>query len=64
MTDKLQIDAAAENLVRRFGKDALRQADIRIRELEQHGKADSLEFWRDIRSVVRQILDSCEGPVN
>ncbi len=56
MSEKSEIDAAARNLVRRFGEDASHQADIRIAELEQHGKADSLEFWRGVRDVVKCLL--------
>ena len=56
MHDKSQIEAAARNLVRRFGEDASHQADIRIAELEQHGEADSLEFWHSVRDAVQCLL--------
>ncbi|MDP6876502.1 MAG: hypothetical protein QF521_23545 [Alphaproteobacteria bacterium] len=54
MSDKSQIEAAARNLMRRFGDDALRQADIRIAELEQHGEAEGLKFWCSVRDLVRE----------
>ncbi len=56
MSEKMQIDAAARNLVRRFGEDALRQADIRIKELQEHGEAAGLDFWRGVRGVVQSLL--------
>lgn len=56
MSEKSQIEAAARNLVRRFGEDALRQADIRITELEEHGEAAVLEFWRGVRGMVQCLL--------
>ena len=55
MSDNSQIEAAARNLVHRFGADALREADIRISELEQHGKAEGLEFWRRVRDLVQTL---------
>ncbi len=56
MAELSQIEAAARNLVRRFAEDAPRQADIRIKELEQRGEVESLEFWRGVRCMVRGLL--------
>lgn len=53
-----QIEAAARNLVRRFGEDAPHQAEIRIAELKQHGEAESLEFWLCVRDAVAGLLQA------
>jgi hypothetical protein len=42
--DSQLIEAAARNLMRRFGEDASRQADICIKELEERGEAAGLDF--------------------
>ncbi|MDA1097602.1 MAG: hypothetical protein O2967_01350 [Proteobacteria bacterium] len=56
MDEKIQIEAAARNLLRRFGDDALRQADIRVKELHDHGEAAGLNFWQAVRGMVQCLL--------
>lgn len=51
---KAQIEAAARNLMERFGDAAAREAERRIGELESFGDADALAFWRAVRDAVLQ----------
>ena len=41
----------------RFGKDAVREAEIRVRELESEGPRQALEFWLDVLKLVRILND-------
>lgn len=56
MSDQSEIEAAARNLVSRFGEDAAHQADVRIAELQQHGETEGLAFWRRVREIVQCLL--------
>lgn len=48
---------AARTLVNRFGKDAVREAEIRVRELQNEGPRQALEFWLDVLKLVRILND-------
>lgn len=56
MAEETQIEAAARNLLRRYGGDALREADLRVRELEQHSQTQATEFWQAVQFALRRLM--------
>ena len=55
MRKKKHIWSAAQNMIDRFGDDALRQVEVRIDELRQHDMEDALKLWLEIRSALRLL---------
>ncbi len=60
-TGKTKIERAAHNMIARFGDDALKEVDKRIAELESQGEAQAQELWREIRSIVKLLLNTPKG---
>lgn len=48
---------AAENMLERYGEDAVTQVDQRIAELGSRGQTEAEELWREIRKAV-ELLSS------
>ena len=53
--------SAAENMIERYGEDALLQVEQRIAELELQGEADALELWRLVREAVKFLIQNPPG---
>ncbi len=53
--NKQECLAAAEEMIERFGTQAILQIDQRISELEELGETDAAQFWRDVRAAVIAI---------
>jgi hypothetical protein len=58
MTDDREAWQSARNMLARYGEDALRQTDLRIRELEQLGETRACTAWQEIRRAVQALMDS------
>ena len=58
MTNDREAWQSARNMLARYGEDALRQTDLRIRELEQLGETGACIAWQKIRHAVQALMDS------
>jgi hypothetical protein len=47
---------AAQNMIDRYGADALRQVDLRIEELRLHGNDSARDLWIEIRRAVAALM--------
>ena len=56
-----KIHKAACSMIERYGPTALQQVEQRIRELAEHGEHDAVTLWRDIRTVVKHLLDNSKN---
>ena len=57
MTDNDQeILSAAENMVERYGDNALQEVELRVLELESRNQQDALRLWYEIRKRVKILL--------
>lgn len=56
-SETADIEAAASNLIDRFGADAARQATIRAAELRQAGDDDGYALWLEISTVVAEMAE-------
>ena len=48
---------AAQNMIDRYGGDALAEVDLRIAELRMQKQLDALKLWENIRKAVIFLLD-------
>ena len=48
---------AAQNMIDRYGDDALAQVDLRIAELRTQKQLDALKLWGNIRKAVIILSD-------
>ena len=56
---------AAQQMIERFGSDAIGQINQRISELEELREVDAVQFWRDVLCAVTVMLQTSEGrPIN
>ena len=56
MTDNHQeILSAAENMIERYGDNALQEVDLRVLELELRNQQEALRLWREIRERVKLL---------
>lgn len=51
ITDEMNIQRAAEIFIERFGKDAPREAAIRMDELRESGDTDGHDLWQKFTNV-------------
>jgi hypothetical protein len=57
MTDNDQeIQSAAENMLERYGNDALQEVELRVMELESRNQKDALRLWYEIRRRVKLLV--------
>lgn len=57
MTDNDQeILSAAENMMKRYGDNALQEVELRVLELESRNQLDALRLWYEIRERVRFLV--------
>lgn len=62
VTEKEQeIKNAADNMIERYGQDALREVDLRILELESRNQPEALQLWREIRKRVELLVNEPTG---
>ncbi|HDL86358.1 MAG TPA: hypothetical protein ENH11_08565 [Candidatus Acetothermia bacterium] len=50
--DEKTVLSAAQNMINRYGDDALTEVDLRIAELQSRGQQDVQELWKEIRKAV------------
>lgn len=62
---RIEYVEAAQQMIERFGSDAIGQINQRISELEELREADAVRFWRDVMTIVKAILQTndCQ-PIN
>jgi hypothetical protein len=59
MTDnENDIQNAANNMIERYGDNALTEVDLRILELESRNQQEALRLWREIRRRVELLIDT------
>lgn len=51
--DRKTVLAAAQNMIDRFGNDAITEVDLRITELQGQEQHDAQELWVEIRKAVK-----------
>ena len=57
MTDNDQeILSAAENMIERYGDNALQEVELRVLELESRNQLDALRLWYEIRGRVKLLV--------
>jgi hypothetical protein len=61
MASEREILESAQEMIERYGADALRQINSRIEELENHGETDAVAVWRKIRDMVAMLLNNGSG---
>lgn len=62
MTETDKISEAASNFVRRYGKDAPRQAKIRAEELRAAGLTEGHRTWMRIHDEATSIVEGMASP--
>ena len=55
------IQNAANNMIERYGDNALTEVDLRILELESRNQQEALQLWREIRSRVELLVGTSTG---
>ena len=53
-----EIQNAAANMIERYRKDALKEVDLRILELQSRNEQEALRLWCEIRERVKLLLDT------
>ena len=56
MTSRQEIWKAAQNMIDRYGDEALQQAELRIEELCQLDEKEAVCLWQKIRLSIEEIL--------
>ena len=56
MIDEPKIWTSAQEIIDRYGDDALRQINARIDELQSHGEAEAHSVWLRIREAAEVLL--------
>ena len=51
--DDQEILSAAENMVERYGDNALQEVELRVLELESRNQQDALRLWYEVRKRVK-----------
>jgi hypothetical protein len=64
MSNKLEIQQAAQDMVARYGENARREVELRIAELREHGEEEALTLWIEIRKAVIALLDKGSRTLN
>jgi hypothetical protein len=59
-----EIQNAANNMIERYGDNALTEVDQRIFELESRNQQEALRLWREIRSRIELLVDTSTGNTN
>jgi len=58
MTDEREIWQSAQEIIDRYGDDALRQINIRIAELQRSGEDEAGSVWLRIRDAAKALLEA------
>ena len=58
MSEDREIWKSAQEMIDRYGRNALSQINTRIAELERLGEADALTVWRQIREAAEVLQES------
>ena len=59
MTDNDQeILSAVENMIERYGDNALQEVELRVLELETRNQQDALRLWYEIRERVKLLAET------
>lgn len=56
-----EIQNAADNMVERYGQDALREVELRILELESRNQQEAVQLWREIKNRVELLVNETIG---
>jgi len=56
-----EIQNAADNMIARYGQDALREVDLRILELESRNQPQAVQLWRSIRKRIALVMIDAAG---
>jgi hypothetical protein len=58
MADDHEIWQSAQEMVNRYGDNALREIKKRIRELDQAGETEARAIWKMILEAAKALLDT------
>ena len=65
MNNKEQdIKNAVDNMIERYGEHAVKEAELRILELESRGQRDALDLWREIKKRIEMLVEKPGGRQN
>ena len=57
MTDnEAEIQNAAQNMIERYGNDALKEVDLRVLELESRNQREAVQLWCAIRKRIELVM--------
>lgn len=59
--NETEIERAANNMIERYGNNALKEVDLRILELESRNQQDALQLWLEIRKRLELLIASSNG---
>ena len=58
MPEAPEVWKSAEEMIERYGDDALREINLRIEELDRMGEVKALRVWLQIRSAAEALIES------
>ena len=58
MSEDREIWKSAQEMIDRYGQEALSEINIRMVELEKLDETDALSVWRQIRDATEALLES------
>ena len=61
MAEQRDVWESAQNMIERYGDDALRQVGLRLQELEQNSQPEAHRYWLRIEKAVRTLLATKES---
>lgn len=59
--NETEIERAAKNMFERYGASALKEADLRILELQSRNQQDALQLWLEIRKQLEMLVTGSNG---
>jgi hypothetical protein len=55
------IIGVANRMLERFGDDAVREVELRIAELKDHGEMETAAFWQQVHDALLELLKGGPG---
>lgn len=58
------IENAVDNMIERYGEDAIQEAELRILELESRGQHEALDLWCEVKKRIEQAKGKSADRLN
>ena len=62
--EEQDITNAVDNMIERYGEHAIKEAELRILELESRGQHEALDLWREVKKRIEQLAAKPGGRQN